>query len=103
MFLTSPYNGFAGSRGVNLGNAPNPLARLYREKDNITKGNHMFGNVFAEVDILPNLKARTSLGLEYNLYNRSEYFHRDIEAAEPRNANRLNVLSNTDLVQYFKL
>ena len=27
----SPYNGFAGSRGVNLGNAPNPLARLYRE------------------------------------------------------------------------
>jgi TonB-linked SusC/RagA family outer membrane protein len=93
---TSPYNGFAGSRGVNLGNAPNPLARLYREKDNITKGNHMFGNVFAEVDILPNLKARTSLGLEYNLYNRSEYFHRDIEAAEPRNANSLNVLSNTD-------
>ena len=93
---TSPYNGFAGSRGVNLGNAPNPLARLYREKDNITKGNHMFGNVFAEVDILPNLKARTSLGLEYNIYNRSEYFHRDIEAAEPRNANSLNVLSNTD-------
>lgn len=93
---TSPYNGFAGSRGVNLGNAPNPLARLYREKDNITKGNHMFGNVFAEVNILPNLKARTSLGLEYNLYNRSEYFHRDIEAAEPRNANSLNVLSNTD-------
>ena len=37
---TSPYNGFAGSRGVNLGNAPNPLARLYREKDNITKGLH---------------------------------------------------------------
>ncbi len=93
---TSPYNGFAGSRGSNLGNAPNPLARLYREKDNITKGSHVFGNVFAEVNILPNLKARTSLGLEYNQYNRSEYFHRDIEAAEARNANSLNVINNFD-------
>jgi TonB-dependent starch-binding outer membrane protein SusC len=93
---TSPYNGFAGSKGVNLGNAPNPLARLYREKDNLTKGTHVFGNVFAEFDIMKGLKARTSYGLEYNQYNRSEYFHRDIEAAEARNANSLNVLNNFD-------
>lgn len=92
----SPYNGFAGSKGVNLGNAPNPLARLYREKDNITKGVHVFGNVFAELDIIKGLKARTSLGLEYNLSNRSEYFHRDIEAAEARSANSLNVINNYD-------
>ncbi|MCP9755073.1 TonB-dependent receptor [Lacihabitans sp. CCS-44] len=93
---TSPYNGFAGSKGVNLGNAPNPLARLYREKDNLTKGTHVFGNVFAEFDIMKGLKARTSYGLEYNQYNRSEYFHRDIEAAEARNANSLNVINNFD-------
>lgn len=93
---SSPYNGFAGSKGVNLGNAPNPLARLYREKDNITKGTHIFGNVFAELDIMPGLKARTSLGLEYNQYNRSEYFHRDIEAAEARAANSLNVINSFD-------
>lgn len=93
---TSDYNGFAGSRGSNLGNAPNPLARLYREKDNLTKGTHAFGNVFAQLDILPGLYARTSLGIEYNQYNRSEYFHRDIEAAEARNANSLNVINNVD-------
>lgn len=93
---TSPYNGFAGSRGSNLGNAPNPLARLYREKDNLTKGTHAFGNIFAQVDILPGLYARTSLGIEYNQSNRSEYFHRDIEAAEARNANSLNVINNVD-------
>ena len=93
---TSPYNGFAGSRGSNLGNAPNPLARLYREKDNITKGSHVFGNVFANIDIIKGLTARTSLGLEYNQFNRSEYFHRDIEAAEARNANSLNVINNFD-------
>jgi TonB-linked SusC/RagA family outer membrane protein len=93
---TSPFNGFAGSRGSNLGNAPNPLARLYREKDNMTKGTHVFGNVFIEFDILDGLKARSSYGLEYNQYNRSEYFHRDIEAAEARNANSLNVINNFD-------
>jgi TonB-dependent starch-binding outer membrane protein SusC len=93
---TSPYNGFAGSKGVNLGNAPNPLARLYREKDNLTKGTHVFGNVYAEFDIMKGLKARTSFGLEYNQFNRSEYFHRDIEAAEARNANSLNVINNFD-------
>ncbi len=93
---TSPYNGFAGSRGVNLGNAPNPLARLYREKDNITKGQHLFGNVFVEVQLTKNLKARSSFGAEINQSNRSEYFHRDIEAAEPRNANSLNVINNSD-------
>ncbi|KQS23778.1 TonB-dependent receptor [Dyadobacter sp. Leaf189] len=93
---TSAYNGFAGSRGSNLGNAPNPLARLYREKDNITRGTHVFGNMFAQVDILPGLVARTSFGLEYNQSNRSEYFHRDIEAAEARNANSMNVINNLD-------
>jgi TonB-linked SusC/RagA family outer membrane protein len=93
---TSPYNGFGGSRGSNLGNAPNPFARLYREKDNITKGIHVFGNVFVELQITKNLKARTSLGAEINQYNRSEYFHRDIEAAEPRNSNSLNVINSVD-------
>jgi TonB-linked SusC/RagA family outer membrane protein len=92
----SAYNGFAGSRGSNLGNAPNPLARLYREKDNITKGTHVFGNAYAQIDILPGLTGRTSFGLEYNQSNRSEYFHRDIEAAEARNANSLNVINNLD-------
>ncbi|KAA0989999.1 SusC/RagA family TonB-linked outer membrane protein [Dyadobacter aurulentus] len=93
---TSDYNGFAGSRGSNLGNAPNPLARLYREKDNITKGTHVFGNMYAQVDILPGLVARTSFGLEYNQSNRSEYFHRDIEAAEARNSNSMNVINDLD-------
>jgi TonB-linked SusC/RagA family outer membrane protein len=94
---TSPYNGFAGSRGVNLGNAPNPLARLYREKDNVTKGLHFFGNAFVEFQPANNIKLRTSVGAELNQFNRSEYFHRDIEAAEPRNANSLNVINNYDL------
>ncbi len=93
---TSDLNGFAGSRGSNLGNAPNPLARQWREKDNIIKGTHIFGNMFAEVGILKDLKFRTSLGVEFNNYNFSQYFNRDIEAAEPRSANSLTVSNNFD-------
>ena len=81
---------------MNLGNAPNPLARLYREKDNITKGLHFFGNAFVELQVTKNIKARTSIGAEINQSTRSEYFHRDIEAAEPRNANSLNVINFSD-------
>lgn len=93
---SSDLNGFAGSRGSNLGNAPNPFARQWREKDNPTKGSHIFGNVFLEYEIIKDLKARTSLGFEYNNYNQSAYFNRDIEAAEARNSNSLTVSNSFD-------
>jgi len=59
-------------------------------------GTHIFGNAFGEYAINKNLKARTSIGVEYNQFNRSEYFMRQIEAAEPRNTNSLNVFNNFD-------
>ena len=93
---SSNLNGFAGSRGSNLGNAPNPLARQWRERDNPVKATHIFGNIFGEVEIIKNLKARTSLGFEYNNFNQSSYFNRDIEAAEARNANSLTVSNSYD-------
>ena len=93
---SSDLNGFAGSRGSNLGNATNPLAIQFREKDNPVKGTHIFGNVFAEYQIIKDLKARTSLGLEYNNLNQSAYFNRQIEAAEPRSSNSLTVGNSFD-------
>lgn len=89
----SPWNGFGGPRGQNLGNATNPFAELYRAKDNKTITTNIFGNAFAEYAILSNLKARTSIGVEYTNGNRSEYFMRNIEAAEARNTNTLNVFN----------
>jgi len=93
---TSDWNGFGGPRGPNLGNATNPLAELYRAKDNYTYGTHMFGNSFAEYAILKNLKARSSMGIEYNNFNTSAFFMRQIEAAEPRNTNSLTVSNSFD-------
>ena len=85
---------FAGTRGGDLDNANNPVALLYRNKDNTQKEVRLFGNAFAEVDILPNLTARTSFGIDYNLYNYRNYIIRDIESAEARGSNQLTTNNN---------
>ena len=55
---------FAGARGANLGNNSNPYATLYRQKDNRTYRLRVFGNVYGEFDILPNLTLKSSLGID---------------------------------------
>lgn len=59
---------FAGTRG-GYGNAQNPVAVAFRQKDNVGKSNFFFGNVFGEVDVIDGLTARTSFGLRYENYN----------------------------------
>lgn len=59
---------FAGSRG-NYGNSRNPVAVAYRAKDNLSKSNFFFGNVFGEVDVIDGLVYKTSFGMRYENYN----------------------------------
>ena len=66
---------FAGSRGANLGNNSNPYATLSRQQDNFTYRLRAFGNVYAEYDILPDLKVKTSFGVDINS-NRGRYIGR---------------------------
>ncbi|MCK7556477.1 TonB-dependent receptor [Chitinophaga sedimenti] len=81
---------FAGSRGDKLGNAQNPLAMLYRAKDNVQKRNFFFGNVFAEVDIIKGLTAKTSFGLRYENYSGMSIGYPNLEFSEGSNANSLS-------------
>ncbi|MBO0929780.1 SusC/RagA family TonB-linked outer membrane protein [Fibrella aquatilis] len=85
---------FAGTRGGDLDNANSPMAQLFRNKENIQKEVRLFGNAFAEVDIIPNLTARTSFGIDYNLFNFRNYTIRDIESAEARGSNSLTTNNN---------
>lgn len=59
---------FAGSRGDKLGNAANPLAMLYRARNNKNSNARFFGNVFADVKIMEGLNIRTTYGVGYNNY-----------------------------------
>jgi len=80
---------FAGSRGSGLGNAENPVAVLYRAKDNLNRSNFFFGNVFGEYDIIPGLTARTSFGLRYENYNGQTLRYPNLEFLEGNNSNNL--------------
>ncbi|PST82214.1 TonB-dependent receptor [Pedobacter yulinensis] len=81
---------FAGSRGSQLGNAENPLATLFRAKDNKNRSNFFFGNVFGEVDVIKGLTAKTSFGLRYENYNGISMRYPNLEFSEGNNSNNLN-------------
>lgn len=85
---------FGGTRGTDLDNSRNPVADLWRNQDNRQYNTRLFGNVFAEVDILENLTAKTSFGIDYNLMNFRNYTIRDIESAESRGSNSLQTSNN---------
>jgi TonB-linked SusC/RagA family outer membrane protein len=80
---------FAGSRGSQLGNAENPVAFLYRGKDDKNRSNFFFGNVFAEADIIEGLIARTNFGLRYENYNGITLDYPNLEFSEGSNNNSL--------------
>ncbi|MHA6246755.1 SusC/RagA family TonB-linked outer membrane protein [Pontibacter sp. CAU 1760] len=95
---------FAGTRGSQLGNARNPVAELFRQRDNKNSNFRMFGNMFAEVDLIKGLTARTSFGADYGSYYGRNFTFSTYERAEnignnnfaERNDNSLNwVWTNT--------
>ena len=79
---------FAGSKGGELTNAANPVAQLFRNKDNNTTNLRTFGNVFLEVDIIDGLTAKTSFNVDYNNWRFKGFAYpnpEDIEGDPNRN------------------
>lgn len=66
---------FAGSRGLNLGNNENPVATLYRQRDNRYNSIRVFGNAYAEVDLPAGFMVRSSIGIDANS-DRAKYLRR---------------------------
>jgi TonB-linked SusC/RagA family outer membrane protein len=53
---------FAGGKAKTLGNQGNPLKWAWAGKDNVTRNNQVFGNMFAGLDLNPAFTFRTRLG-----------------------------------------
>ena len=91
-------NGFyAGQKGGGLGNARNPFASLERNKDNRGRDLRIFGNTYAEADILPGLMAKTSFGVDATVFRRNNFGFYDIESqetGEQANPRSVNVETN---------
>ena len=81
---------FAGTIGGNLGNAKNPVAQLYRSRNNGYSDVRLFGNAFAEVDLLKDLTARTSFGIDAIGSMGKNFGDIDPESSEPARVRSLN-------------
>ncbi|SOD98403.1 SusC/RagA family TonB-linked outer membrane protein [Spirosoma fluviale] len=57
---------FAGSKAPGTGNGQNPVAILYRNRNNAENDIRLLGSVYAEVDVLKGLRFRTNFGIDYN-------------------------------------
>lgn len=57
---------FAGTKGGGLGNAENPLAVLYRARNNAASDNQFFGSAFADVKIIDGLDLKSTFGIQYD-------------------------------------
>lgn len=82
---------FAGPLGAGYSDRNNPVLMQFLNRWDNTNRLTIFGNIYAEFDILENLTFRTSLGLDYNRINR-----RDIE---PRVFNGFITRSNNRLIE----
>jgi TonB-linked SusC/RagA family outer membrane protein len=59
-------NGDWGGPTSGLGDKRNPIAALNQNKDNVERGARVFGNVFAELELVKGLSLKTNIGLDYN-------------------------------------
>lgn len=85
---------YAGGVGSGLDNSRNPEAELFRNKDNKEKELRLFGNAYAELDILKNLTAKTQFGVDYSTFNLRRYRANDPESPEMSGTNTLRADNN---------
>ncbi|QMU27325.1 SusC/RagA family TonB-linked outer membrane protein [Adhaeribacter radiodurans] len=88
---------YAATRAAGLGPATNPVAQLNRNKNDRTNQFRTFGNAYAELDILQDLTAKTSIGIDYINAYRQDYNLLDLEEAEIESANGLTNANAYDI------
>ncbi|MGK7395081.1 MAG: SusC/RagA family TonB-linked outer membrane protein [Candidatus Cyclobacteriaceae bacterium M3_2C_046] len=78
---------FAGSKGGGLTNGNNPMALLWRSKDNPDTDLRIFGGAFAEFDVLEDLTLKSQVGIDYEVGHNWGFSFLNIEAAEVGSSN----------------
>lgn len=91
------FDNWAGSKITGTGNFINPIADRYRTKDNYYVNTRIFGNVWAEVDLMKNreLTYRTSFGLDYTNYWSYNMSKKNLEFSESPGNNYFNEEANS--------
>lgn len=92
---------FGGAYGMNS-NASNPVADQERNFVNNSHSARLFGDIYAEVDLLKGLTAKTLFGMDYNTGRGKYYGFRNFNNTEVNSANSLeeNQFTNENWIWY---
>lgn len=88
---------FAGSKAPEMGNFGNPVAQLYRSKDNDGEWFRSLGNIFAEITPIDGLTIKSLLGYNFGQWNGRSFTLPSYEHSEPNKINGVNIDSNFSL------
>lgn len=86
---------FAGTQAPSLGNAQNPVAILERNRNNNSRTSRIFGNVFAELDLLDVFTIRSNFGGNFFNTNGQAFLFPTYENQENTTFNQLTENSFT--------
>lgn len=100
---------YAGTRAPGFNNPQNAVANQDRSKDNKGFNTIIFGNVFAEVDVLEDITLRSSFGGGFGNFHNYNFTYRSFENSENNATTTFNEASGysynwvwTNTVQYRK-
>jgi len=80
------FGGYAGTASKGFNNPRNPVAARDGQANNKTFSTNAFGNIYAEVDVIPGLTLRTTIGGNYGSYNYRNYGRWQYENSENNSA-----------------
>ena len=90
---------FAGTKGTGTGNGENPLAILYRDRNDYGKDLRGIGNAYADVTFMKDLHFKTLFGFDYRTYNGRDIFIKNPEFQEAKPTDQLT-MSNNSTIQW---
>ena len=81
---------FAGTQAKTTGNGANPVAELYRNKDDYNRDLRVLGNAYVQLNLSDHLYVKTLLGADYTSTRRKDRFLTNPEFSEAKPADILN-------------
>jgi TonB-linked SusC/RagA family outer membrane protein len=88
---------FAGTKGNGTGNGENPVAILWRDRNDLGSDLRGIGNTYAEVTILKDLRFKSLFGFDYRSYNGRDIFIKNPEFTEAKPTDILTTSNNYTL------
>ena len=85
---------FASGKSTGLSNGTNPVARTVYNKDDVGEFDNVTGSLFAELEIIDGLRAKTQVGINYGVGGALNWGNPTFENSEPTTQNSFSEFLN---------